>query len=103
MLIKLQDVLGFAFEVGCCVEAVGNENSVSVIFHWLISFGYPDEFFPYVSDQIESNLDLALRIICLAYGADNGNIGVFLTDAMDCGYHHDINIYDKIKGYHFFS
>lgn len=102
LLVEAEHILGLILEVRSRTEAAGDENSVGVVLYGLVSFSNANEFLPNCADQIEGELDLLLWLVGLDYSADDSNVCVFLADTVDCRNHHNVDIYNRIKGYHCF-
>ena len=93
LFVHLKHVLGLALEVGSGVEAVGNEDSViKVTFLCLISFRNFGEFILNFSNDVEGNFDFFLGLVGLNSGADDSNVSILLTNAMDERDHHDVDV-----------
>ena len=104
LFVHSEHVLSFIFKMRGGIEAVRNEHSViEVIFDWLIPFRYLDELFFNRPNNGESNLYLFLRVFCFHCCANYRNICVCLADTMHRRNHHNINIYNIVNNYHFFS
>lgn len=89
--------------MGSGIEAVGNENSIIEISFCFISFRNFGKFVIHFSNDIEGDFDFFLGLICFHSGAHDSNVGVLLTNAMNIGDHHDVNVYVISNKYHSFS
>ena len=65
------------------IETVRDNHSVTKVFNSLVSLGDSCEFFPDWANQIESILQLLFWFIGLYDCADDGDISIFLANAMD--------------------
>lgn len=89
--------------MGSGAEAVGDENSIVIGLDGLVPLSDSYKLLSDGANQVESNLDFLLGLVGLHNSADNGDVCVLFADAVDCGHHHDVNIYNKINLYHCFS
>ena len=92
--VEVEHILGLALEVGGGIEAVGDVDSIlGVVLLRLISLRDLSELVLHLADDVEGHFDLLLGLVGLHGGADDGDVGVFLGDAVHVGHHHDVDVY----------
>ena len=92
LLVKAQYIFSSRLEMWSSIETVRDKHSVTKVFNSLVSLGDSCELFPDWANQIESILQLLFWFIGLYDCADDGEISIFLANAMDSWDHHNIYI-----------